>query len=80
MAIIGGYAARNRKNVTAIQTKANQMGEGTANIAYEMGRLHIALLEQFMGGPAQIYYEHGYNAEKAININCRGKSEERRKK
>jgi hypothetical protein len=56
------------------------MGEGTANIAYEMGRLHIALLEQFMGGPAQIYYEHGYNAEKAININCRGKSEERRKK
>jgi hypothetical protein len=32
---IGGYAARNMQIITAIQTNANQMGEGNANIAYE---------------------------------------------
>jgi hypothetical protein len=41
-AIIGGYAARNMQNIAAIQTNANQMGEGNANIAYELGRLHLA--------------------------------------
>jgi hypothetical protein len=35
VAIIGGYAARNMQNIAAIQTNANQMGEGNANIAYE---------------------------------------------
>jgi hypothetical protein len=35
VAIIGGYAARNMQNITAIQTNANQMGEGNADIAYE---------------------------------------------
>jgi hypothetical protein len=35
VAIIGGYAARNMQIITAIQTDANQMGEGNANIAYE---------------------------------------------
>jgi hypothetical protein len=39
-AIIGGYAASNMKNIAAIQTNANQMGEGNANIAYELGHLH----------------------------------------
>jgi hypothetical protein len=42
VAIIGGYAARNMQNVAAIQTNGNQMGEGNANIAYELGRLHLA--------------------------------------
>jgi hypothetical protein len=35
-AIIGGYAARNMQNIAAILTKANQMGEGNTNIAYEL--------------------------------------------
>jgi hypothetical protein len=48
--IIGGYAARNMQNIAAIQTNANQMGEGNANIAYELGRLHLAPLRQFIGG------------------------------
>jgi hypothetical protein len=36
VAIIGGYAATNMQNITAIQSNANQMGEGNANIAYEL--------------------------------------------
>jgi hypothetical protein len=39
MAIIAGYAVRNMQNISAIQTNANQMGEGNANIAYG---LHLA--------------------------------------
>jgi hypothetical protein len=27
--------------ITTIQTNANQMGEGNANIAYELWRLHL---------------------------------------
>jgi hypothetical protein len=61
VAIIGGYIARNMQNSAAIQTNANQMGEGNANIAYELGRLHLAPLEQFITGAVQSYYEHGYN-------------------
>jgi hypothetical protein len=36
LATIGGYAARNMQNIAAILTNANQMGEGNANIAYEL--------------------------------------------
>jgi hypothetical protein len=36
VSIIGGYAARNMQIIAAIQTNANQMGEGNANIAYEL--------------------------------------------
>jgi hypothetical protein len=61
VAIIGGYTARNMQNSTAIQTNANQMGEGNANIAYELGRLHLAPPGQFIGGAVQSYYEQGYN-------------------
>jgi hypothetical protein len=32
VATIGGYAERNMQIITAIQTNANQMGEGNANI------------------------------------------------
>jgi hypothetical protein len=49
------------QNIAAIQTNANQMGEGNANIAYELGRLHLAPQEQFIGGVVQSYYEQGYN-------------------
>jgi hypothetical protein len=42
VATIGGYAARNMQNIAAIQTDANQMGEGNANIAYVLGHLHLA--------------------------------------
>jgi hypothetical protein len=36
VAIIGRYAVRNMQIIEAIQTNANQMGEGNANIAYEL--------------------------------------------
>jgi hypothetical protein len=36
VATIGGYAARNMQIIAAIQTNANQMGEGNANIAYKL--------------------------------------------
>jgi hypothetical protein len=36
VATIGGYATRNVQIIAAIQTNANQMGEGNANVAYEL--------------------------------------------
>jgi hypothetical protein len=36
VAIIGEYTSRNMQNIAAIQTNAKQMGEGNANIAYEL--------------------------------------------
>jgi hypothetical protein len=47
-------------NIAAIQAIAAQLGEGNANIAYELGRLHLAPPEQFIGGELQSYYEQGY--------------------
>jgi hypothetical protein len=61
MDIIGGYAARNMRNVVAIQSNAAQLGESNANIAYELGRLHLVPPDQFVGGDVQTYYEQGYN-------------------
>jgi hypothetical protein len=60
VAIIGGYVARNAQNVAAIQTNAAQLGEGNANIAYELGRHHLVEPDQFVGGDVQTYYEQGY--------------------
>jgi hypothetical protein len=60
MAIIGGYVARNAQNVAAIQANTAQLGEGNANIAYELGRLHLVEPNQFVGGNVQPYYEQGY--------------------
>jgi hypothetical protein len=60
MAIIGGYVARNAQNVAAIQANAAQLGQGNANIAYELGRLHLVEPDQFVGGNVQPYYEQGY--------------------
>jgi hypothetical protein len=61
MAIIGGYTTRNMQNIAAIQTNAAQLGEGNANIAYELGLLHLAPPEQFIGGEVQSYYGQWYN-------------------
>jgi hypothetical protein len=36
------------QNIAAIQANVTQLGEGNANIAYELGRLHLALPEQFI--------------------------------
>jgi hypothetical protein len=36
VATIGGYATRKMQNIAAIQTNANKMGEGNANIANEL--------------------------------------------
>jgi hypothetical protein len=58
--IIGGYVARNAQNIAAIQANAAQLGEGNANIAYELGRLHLVEPDQFVGGDVQPYYEQGY--------------------
>jgi hypothetical protein len=51
--IIGGYTTRDMQNIAAIQTNANQMGEGNANIAYELGCLHLAPPGQLIGGAVQ---------------------------
>jgi hypothetical protein len=77
VAIIGGYAATNMRNIAAIQANANQMGEGNANIAYELGCLHLAPPRQFIGGAVQSYYEQGYNNHD-YHINRRRKIRERR--
>jgi hypothetical protein len=45
------------QNIAAIQTNAAQLGEGNANIAYELGRLHLVPSKQFIGGDVQTYYE-----------------------
>jgi hypothetical protein len=55
--IIGGYTARNMQNVAAIQSNATKLGEGNANIAYELGCLHLVPPDQFVGGNVQTYYE-----------------------
>jgi hypothetical protein len=49
------------QNITAIQSNAAQLGEGNANIDYELGRLHLVPPDQFVGGDVQTYYEQGYN-------------------
>jgi hypothetical protein len=45
VATIGGYAARNMQIIAAIQTNVNHMREGNANIAYVLGHLHRAPLD-----------------------------------
>jgi hypothetical protein len=59
VAIIGRYVAKNAQNVAAIQANTAQLGEGNANIAYELGRLHLVEPDQFVGGDVQPYYEQG---------------------
>jgi hypothetical protein len=49
------------QNIAAIKSNVAQLGAGNANIAYELGRLHLVLPDQFIGGDAQSYYEQGYN-------------------
>jgi hypothetical protein len=61
VSIIREYAARNMQNIAAIQANVTQLGEGNANIAYDLGRLHLAPPDQFIRGDVQSYYEQGYN-------------------
>jgi hypothetical protein len=77
VAFIRGYAARNMQNIAAIQTNANQMGEGNANIAYELGCLHLALPGKFIGGAVQSYMSKDATI-KIININHQRKIREER--
>jgi hypothetical protein len=77
VATIGGYAARNMKNIAAILTNANLMGEGNANVACVLGHLHLA--------PSDNSYEERRNlimskgtTTKTFNINHRWKIRERR--
>jgi hypothetical protein len=77
VAIIGGYAARNMQNVAAIQSNVAQLGEGNANIAYDLGRLHLVPPDQFVGGDVQTYLSKG-TTTKIINTNHRRKIRRRR--
>jgi hypothetical protein len=49
------------QNIAAIQSNAAQLGEGNANIAYELGRLQLVPPDQFVRGDVQSYYEQEYN-------------------
>jgi hypothetical protein len=49
------------QNVAAIQSNAAQLGEGNANIAYHLGRVHLVSPDQFVGRDDQTYYEQGCN-------------------
>jgi hypothetical protein len=51
----------NMLGVPKYTVNTNQMGEGNANVAYELGCLHLAPPGQFIGGAVQSYYEQGYN-------------------
>jgi hypothetical protein len=77
VAIIGGYAARNMQNIATIQTNANQMGEGNANIAYVLGHLHLALSDNSSEERCNPIMSKGTTI-KIININHRRKIRERR--
>jgi hypothetical protein len=68
MAIIGGYAARNMQNAAAIQSNAAQLGEGNANIAYELGHLHLVPPDQFLEGMSKPTMSKG-TTTKIINTN-----------
>ena len=62
MRIMGAYARRNMEDIDAIQRHTSQLEDGTAGIAYQMGLLGLAPLEQFNGGAFQQYYDQRYNA------------------
>jgi hypothetical protein len=72
VAIIGGYAARNMQNIAAIQSNAAQLGEGNANIAYELGRLHLVPPINSLEGMSKPIMSKG-TTTKIINTNHRRK-------
>jgi hypothetical protein len=76
VAIIGGYDARNMQNIAAIQSNAAQLGEGNANIAYELGRLQLVPSDQFVGEDVPIMSMG--TTTKIINTNHRRKIRRRR--
>jgi hypothetical protein len=76
MAIIRGYAARNMQNVAAIQSNAAQLGEGNANIVYELGRLHLVPPINSLEGMSKPTTSKG-TTTKIINTNRRRKIEKK---
>jgi hypothetical protein len=72
VAIIGGYAARNMQIIAAIQTNENQMGEGNANTAFELGGLHLAPSDNSLEEQCNPIMSKGTTI-KIININRRRK-------
>jgi hypothetical protein len=77
VAIIGGYAARNMQNVAAIQSNVAQLGEGNANIAYELWRLHLVPPINSLEGMSKPIMSKG-TTTKIINTNHRRKIRGRR--
>jgi hypothetical protein len=63
--------------IAAIQTNANQMGEGNANIAYELWHLHLAPSDNSEEERRNLIMSKG-TTTKTININHRRKIRERR--
>jgi hypothetical protein len=77
VAIIGGYAARNMQNIAAIQSNAALLGEGNANIAYELGRLQLVCRINSLEGMSKPIMSKG-TTTKIINTNHRRKIRRRR--
>jgi hypothetical protein len=77
VAIIGEYVARNMQNIATILTNANQMGEGNANIAYVLGHLHLAPLDNLLEEQCNPIMSKG-TTTMIININHCRKIRERR--
>jgi hypothetical protein len=49
VAIIGGYVVRNMQIIAVIQTNANQMGEGNANIAVQSSLSTVKKIDRRSG-------------------------------
>jgi hypothetical protein len=65
------------QNIAAIQTNANQIGEGNTNIAYALGHLHLALSYNSYEDWCIPIMSKG-TTTMIININHRRKIRERR--
>jgi hypothetical protein len=77
VATIGGYAARNMQIIAAIQTSANQMAQGNANVAYVLGHLHLAPSDNSYEERCNLIMSKG-TTTKTFNINHRWKIRESR--
>jgi hypothetical protein len=65
------------KIIAAIQTNANQMGEGNANIVYVLGHLHLAPSDNSYEEMRNLIMSKG-TTTKTFNINHRRKIRKRR--
>jgi hypothetical protein len=64
------------QNIAAIQSNAAQLGEGNANIAYELGRLHLVPPDQSLEGVSKPTMSKG-TTTKIINTNSWRKIEKK---